>query len=69
MSQKFPVNDFKWVEDISEFNVDFIKNYNDGSDKGYFLEVDVQCSENLHSFHNVLPFLPERMKIEKVKNL
>ena len=27
MSQKLPVNDFKWVEDISEFNEDFIKSY------------------------------------------
>ena len=34
MSQKLPVNDFKWVEDISEFNVDFIKSYNDGKDEG-----------------------------------
>ena len=36
MSQKLPVNDFKWVEDISEFNEDFIKSYNDESDEGYF---------------------------------
>ena len=47
MSQKLPVNDFKWVEDISEFNEDLIKTYNDESD-----EVDVQYLENLHSFHN-----------------
>ena len=26
LSQKFPVNNFKWVRDISEFNDDFIKN-------------------------------------------
>ena len=37
LSQKLPVNDFKWVEDISEFNEDFIKSYNDESDKEYFL--------------------------------
>ena len=29
MSQKIPVNDFEWVEDISEFNEDFLKIYND----------------------------------------
>ena len=36
-------------------------------DKGYFLNVDVQYPENLHIFHNDLPFLPEKMKIEKVE--
>ena len=28
MSQKLPVNGFKWVDDLSEFNEDFIKSYN-----------------------------------------
>ena len=39
MLQKLPVNHFKWVEDISEFNEDFIKIYNGESDEGYFLKV------------------------------
>ena len=33
------------------------------------LEVDVQYLEKVHELHNDLPFLPERMKIEKVKKL
>ena len=69
MSQKLPVNDFKLVEDISDFNEDFIKSYNHGSDEGYFLEVDVQCRENFHNIRYDLPFFPERMKIEKVEKL
>ena len=32
-----------------------------------FLEFDVQYLEKLHELHNDLPFLPERMKIEKVE--
>ena len=28
MSQKFPVNGFKWEENFHKFNEDFIKNYN-----------------------------------------
>ena len=42
MSQKLPVNKFEWIEDISQFNEYFIKNYNKESDEVYFLEVDVQ---------------------------
>ena len=42
MSQKRPVNNFEWLENTSQFNENFIKNYNEESDKGYFLEVDVQ---------------------------
>ena len=33
MSQKLPVNGFKWVEDLSQFNEDFIKKYDKNSGK------------------------------------
>ena len=56
MSQEFPVNNFEWIEDTSQFNEDFIRNYNEESDKKYFLEVDIQYPENLHNLHNDLPF-------------
>ena len=68
MSQELPVNKLEWIEDNSQLNEDFIKNYNEESDEGYFLEVDVQyhlctiCTK-LHELHNNLPFLPERMKL------
>ena len=43
MSQKLPVRYFKWIEkdDISKFDEKFINNYDENSDKGYILEVDV----------------------------
>ena len=43
MSQKIPINGFKWVgkSKLSRFNERFIKNYSDNSDIGYFLEVDI----------------------------
>ena len=69
MLQKLPVNNFEWIKDTSQFNEDFIKNYNEESDEGYFLEVDVQHPKKLQQLHNDLPFLPERMKIENVKTL
>ena len=69
MLQKLPVNKFEWIEDTSQFNENFLQKYSEESDEGYFLEVDVQYSKNLHKLLNDLPFLPERMKIEKVGKL
>ena len=69
MSQKRPVNGFEWVEDLSQFKEDFIKNYDENSDKGYFPEVDVEYPKNLFSLHSDLPFLPERKKIGKCNKL
>ena len=60
MFQKLPVNSFKWVNDLSRFNEDFLKNYNENSDVAYFLEVDVEYPKKLFSSHKYLPFLPER---------
>ena len=69
MSQNLPVNNFKWIKDTSQFNEDFIKNYNEESYEGYFLEVDGQYHKELLEIYNDLPFLPERMKIEKIEKL
>ena len=46
-----------------------MKNYNEESDEGYLQEVDVQYLEKLHELHNDLPFLPGRMKLQKVEKL
>ena len=70
MSQKLPVNGFMWYNDhLSDFNEDFIKNYNENSDERYFLEVDVEYPKQLFGSHMELPFLPEREKIEKVEKI
>ena len=64
MSQQLPVNGFKSIEKsrLSRFNDVFIKNYNKNSDKGYFLEVDIDYPKELLNLHKDLPFLPERKK-------
>ena len=69
VAQKLPVNGLEWVEDLCQFKQDFIKNYDENSDKGYFLEVDVEYPKNLFSLHSDLPFLPERKKIGKCNKL
>ena len=65
MSRKLLVGGFKWVENTSQFIKDFIENYNEDSDEGYFPEVDVQYPEKLYDLRNYLPFLLEGMKIEE----
>ena len=67
MSQKLPVNGFKWVN--NEITEEFIKSYDENSDKGYVLKVDVKYPGKLHDLHSDLPFLPKRMKIDKCKKL
>ena len=71
MSQKLPVNGFKWVEKsrLSRFNVRFIKNYNENSDIGYFLEVDIDYPKELFNLHKDLPILPERKGVNKCEKL
>ena len=41
MSQKSPVNGFKWVKNTSKIHEEFTKNCDEDSDKGYILEVEV----------------------------
>ena len=64
MSEKLLMNGFKWVNDIFGINKKFVKSYDKNSSKGYILEVDVDYPSKLH-----MPFLPERMKIDKTKKL
>ena len=69
MSQKLPVNGFKWIKNVTEMDEKFIKNYDEDSDKGYIFEVDVKYPRRLHDLHSDLPFLHKKMKIYKRKKL
>ena len=65
MSEPLPVRDFKWVKNVSRIDEEFIKNYDENGYIRFFLEVDIECSKELHGLHNGLPFLLERMKVNK----
>ena len=69
--EKLPVGGFKWIEKdgLLKFDENFIKNYGKNSDIGYTLEVDIEYPKGIHKLHSDLPFLPERMKINKCNKL
>ena len=69
MSKKLPVDGFKWVDDLSMFTEDFIKNYDEEGDVGYLLVVDIEYPKTLFMLHSNLPFLPQKIKINKCPKL
>ena len=82
MSKKLPTNGFKWIDNNETaepsslersakhvINEEFIKNHNENDIKGYILEVDVKYPKKLHELHSDLPFLSERMEVNKCKKL
>ena len=69
MSEKLSVDGFEWVDNISEIDKNFIKNYNEDSNVGYFIKTDIKYLKELHNKHSDLPFLKERMIVNKCKKL
>ena len=57
------------MEDLSKIDEDFIKNYDEDSNVGYFIEADIKHPKELHGLHSDLSFLPERMQVNKCKKL
>ena len=67
MSQKLPVNGFKWKK--TYLNKDFIKNYHKNCNKGYILQVDAEYLKNLLNRHGDLSFSDEWKKTKKFNKL
>ena len=65
MSQPLPTGEFKWV-DIHSNDIEELANQDD---RGYLLEVDVFYPCKLHDYHNDLPFMCDRMKINGLEKL
>ena len=42
MSKNLSINNFKWDNNLEEFTADFVKNYDEDSDRGYLLEVYIE---------------------------
>ena len=69
MIQKLPTGGFKWVNDMSKFTSEKIGSLAKHGSKDYLLEVDVKYPEGLHDLHNDLPFMCEKMVINKVEKM
>ena len=69
MTKKLPVDGIKWVDDLSMFTEDFIKSFDEESDVNYLLSVDIEYAKTRCMLHSDLPFLPYRMKVNKVNKL
>ena len=56
MSQKILGNNFQLIKDTSQFNKDFMKDYNEESEEEYFLKVNVQYMEKLYELYMTYHF-------------
>ena len=60
MSEYLPYGGFKWLKNSDKFD---IMSINDKSPIGYFLEVELEYSEELHELHNDFPLAPEKIVV------
>ena len=70
MSQPLPTGGFHWVELRKDWSLKtIIEELVKKKDRGYLLEVDVAYPKELHDYHNDLPFMCAKMKINGVEKL
>ena len=62
MSQCLPSGGFKWLTE-KQINKLKIKTIPHDGNKGFILEVDLQCPKSLHDAHNDYPLAPEQVKV------
>ena len=63
MKMSLPVGGFKWVENVSMFTEEYIKNLEADQSIGYFIEADLEYPDHLHDAHDSFPLGPEKIKI------
>ena len=56
MCKKLPLNSFLWCTNLNKYTISFIKNYDENSELGYLLEVNIHYPKHLHKLHSDLPF-------------
>ena len=68
MIQPLPVSDFKFLtkKEINKFDLNFISENSENSEKGYILESDLEYPEELHDLHNDYPCVQKRLKLVQI---
>ena len=66
--KELPIGKFKWI-DPKEYTEEKIKSYDDNSNIGAILKVDIEYPKELHNLHKDLPFLCERRRLDKTSKL
>ena len=69
MSQKFPVNGFKWVKKLSKFNEHFIKDYDENSNMDFFSKYVLNIQKSYLIFIVIYHFYPKEIKFKTVRSL
>ena len=64
LSMPLPISDFKFLSEEEIEHLDIMNVPRDG-DTGFFLEVDLDYPQYLHSEHNSMPLCPENIVITK----
>ena len=67
--KKLPLNNFRWVEDISEFNQNFIKSYMMKVTKDIFLKVMFNILKIYIFSTMIYPFYLKEWKLKRSKSL
>ena len=52
MSKKLALNGFLWAKNLNQYTSDFIKYYDENSNLGYLLEVDINYPKHLHELRS-----------------
>ena len=63
MCESVPYADFHWVEDLDEFQLDYIMSLPSDGEYGYIYEVSFRYPRHLHDDHVDLPLAPHRKKV------
>ena len=67
MSQLLPTGEFRWAEFRKNRNLKtIVEELVVKKDYGYLLEIDIRYPKKLHNYHNDLPFMCAKMKINGV---
>ena len=60
VSEYLPYTGFKWLKNVDEFDINLIR---EKSPIVYFLEVDLEYSDELHELHNDYPLVPQKLPV------